>query len=76
MFKRNENIVWQSYTAGHIEFVKNVSYDKFLNTDPELAAFIHALMPRSGLPDGLFSNQKSQIWIKFGGPWIRKCCYF
>jgi hypothetical protein len=22
----------------------------------------------AGLPDALFSNQKSQIWIHFGGP--------
>jgi hypothetical protein len=22
----------------------------------------------AGLPDGLFSNQKSQIWVNFGGP--------
>jgi hypothetical protein len=22
---------------------------------------------RPGLPDGLFSNQKSQIWVNFGG---------
>jgi hypothetical protein len=21
-----------------------------------------------GLPDGLFSNQKFQIWVNFGGP--------
>jgi hypothetical protein len=25
-----------------------------------------------GLPDGLFSNQKSQIWVNFGGPLIGK----
>jgi hypothetical protein len=22
----------------------------------------------AGLPDGLFSNQKSQVWVNFGGP--------
>jgi hypothetical protein len=31
------------------------------------------LLLLSGLPDGLFSNQKSQV--NFGGPWNRKCCY-
>jgi hypothetical protein len=29
----------------------------------------------SGLPDGLFSNQKSQIWVHFGGPLNGKCWY-
>jgi hypothetical protein len=29
----------------------------------------------AGLPDGLFSNQKSQIWVNFGGPWNGKCWY-
>jgi hypothetical protein len=28
-----------------------------------------------GLPDGLFSNQKSQIWSNFGGPLNGKCWY-
>jgi hypothetical protein len=27
------------------------------------------------LPDGLFSNQKSQIWVNFGGPLNGKCWY-
>jgi hypothetical protein len=27
------------------------------------------------LPDGLFSNQKSQIWVNFGGPLNVKCWY-
>jgi hypothetical protein len=26
----------------------------------------------SGLPDGLFSNQKIQIWVNFGGPRDKK----
>jgi hypothetical protein len=29
----------------------------------------------AGLPDGLFSNQKSQILINFGGPFNSKCWY-
>jgi hypothetical protein len=29
----------------------------------------------SGLPDGLFSNQKSHIWVNFGGPLNGKCWY-
>jgi hypothetical protein len=29
----------------------------------------------TGLPDGLFSNQKSQIWVNFGGPLNGKCWY-
>jgi hypothetical protein len=28
-----------------------------------------------GLPDGLFSNQKYQIWVNFGGPLNGKCWY-
>jgi hypothetical protein len=28
-----------------------------------------------GLPDGLFSNLKSQIWVNFGGPLNGKCFY-
>jgi hypothetical protein len=24
----------------------------------------------------LFSNQKSQTWVSFGGPWYGKCWYF
>jgi hypothetical protein len=28
-----------------------------------------------GLPDGLFSNQKIQILVYFGGPRNGKCCY-
>jgi hypothetical protein len=28
-----------------------------------------------GLPDGLFSNQKSQIGVNFGGPLNGKCWY-
>jgi hypothetical protein len=28
-----------------------------------------------GLPDGLFSNQKSQIWVNFGVPLNGKCWY-
>jgi hypothetical protein len=31
--------------------------------------------PASGLPDGLFSNQKSRIWVIFGGPLNVKCWY-
>jgi hypothetical protein len=27
----------------------------------------------SGLPDGLFTNKKIPIWVKFGGPWNGKC---
>jgi hypothetical protein len=27
-----------------------------------------ASAPTPGLPDGLFSNQKSQIWVNSGGP--------
>jgi hypothetical protein len=34
----------------------------------------HAVV-RPGLPDGLFSNQKSQIWVNFGGPLNGKCWY-
>jgi hypothetical protein len=30
---------------------------------------------QAGLPDGLFSNQKSQIWVNFGGPLNVKCWY-
>jgi hypothetical protein len=30
---------------------------------------------RTGLPDGLFSNQKSQIWVNFGGPLNGQCWY-
>jgi hypothetical protein len=26
----------------------------------------------AGLPDGLFSNQKSQIWVNFWGPFNGK----
>jgi hypothetical protein len=29
----------------------------------------------SGLPDGLFSNQKYQIWVNFGVPLNGKCWY-
>jgi hypothetical protein len=29
----------------------------------------------SGLPDGLFSNQKSQIWANVGGPLDGKSWY-
>jgi hypothetical protein len=29
-------------------------------------------LTRAGLPDGLFSNQKSQFWL---GPWNGICCY-
>jgi hypothetical protein len=28
-----------------------------------------------GLPDGLFSNQKFQIWVNSGGPLHGKCWY-
>jgi hypothetical protein len=31
--------------------------------------------PTPGLPDGWFSNQKSQIWVNFGGPLNGKCWY-
>jgi hypothetical protein len=34
----------------------------------EEKTFLGAAMFPSGLPDGLFSNQKSQIWVSFGGP--------
>jgi hypothetical protein len=27
----------------------------------------------SGLPDGLFLNQKYPSWVNFGGPWNEKC---
>jgi hypothetical protein len=30
---------------------------------------------KTGLPDGLFSNQKSQIWVNFRGPLNGKCWY-
>jgi hypothetical protein len=26
-----------------------------------------------GLPDGILSNRKIQIWVNFGGSWNRKC---
>jgi hypothetical protein len=29
----------------------------------------------AGLPDGLFSNQKFQIWVNFGGHLNGKCWY-
>jgi hypothetical protein len=29
----------------------------------------------AGLPDGLFSNQKIQIWVNFRGPLNGKCLY-
>jgi hypothetical protein len=32
-------------------------------------------MDGPGLPDGLFSNQKSQIWVNFGGSLNGKCWY-
>jgi hypothetical protein len=35
--------------------------------------FIDGTIP--GLPDGLFSNQKIPILVKFGGPWNGKCWY-
>jgi hypothetical protein len=35
-------------------------------------SFAQRLQP-AGLPDGLFSNQKSQIWVNFGGPLNGKC---
>jgi hypothetical protein len=34
---------------------------------------IFSHLRQSGLPDGLFSNQKSQIWVNFGGPLNGKC---
>jgi hypothetical protein len=34
-----------------------------------------SLILLSGLPDGLFSNQKVQIWVNFGGPLNGKCWY-
>jgi hypothetical protein len=34
------------------------------------------LVCATGLPDGLFSNQKSYFWIKFSGPQIVKYLYF
>jgi thioredoxin-like negative regulator of GroEL len=30
----------------------------------------------SGLPDGLFSNQKNPILVYFGVPWYAKCWDF
>jgi hypothetical protein len=30
---------------------------------------------KTGLPDGIFSNQKSQSWVNFGGPWKGKGWY-
>jgi hypothetical protein len=30
---------------------------------------------QAGLPDGLFSNQKFEIWVNFGGPLHGKCWY-
>jgi hypothetical protein len=29
----------------------------------------------AGLPDGLFSNQKIQIWVNFGGSCTGRCWY-
>jgi hypothetical protein len=28
-----------------------------------------------GLPDGIFTNQKYQFWVKFGGPYNGRCWY-
>jgi hypothetical protein len=33
----------------------------------------HGLSP--GLPDGMFSKAKIQIWVKFGGPYDEKSWY-
>jgi hypothetical protein len=35
----------------------------------------HCTTYTPGLPDGLFSNQKSQIWVNFGGPFNGKSWY-
>jgi hypothetical protein len=31
------------------------------------------LSSEAGLPDGLFSNQKYQFWVNFGGTWTGMC---
>jgi hypothetical protein len=33
------------------------------------------LLAGPGLPDGIFSNQKSKIWVNFRGPWNGKGWY-
>jgi hypothetical protein len=40
-----------------------------------LALVFYVGMYTSGLPDGLFSNQKNTIWLNFGGPWSGKFWY-
>jgi hypothetical protein len=45
------------------------------NRRTTLAELIESLRWWAGLPDGLFSNQKSQIWVNFGGPLNGKCWY-
>jgi hypothetical protein len=40
----------------------------FLNNCPRDRGIGSGLHLASGLPDGLFSNKKSRIWVNFRGP--------
>jgi hypothetical protein len=37
--------------------------------------YIEKELSIAGLPDGLLSNQKSKIWVKFGGSCAGRCWF-
>jgi hypothetical protein len=45
------------------------------SSDAKVSACLFASRSSAGLPDGLFSKQKSQIWVNFGGTLKGKCWY-
>jgi hypothetical protein len=55
--------------------LQNVNKRDYIFTAGYVFLGYKILYPWSGLPDGLFSNQKSQIWVNFVGPLNGKCWY-
>jgi hypothetical protein len=57
-----------------VTFLRNRSFGLGRRSDanlvlPKPLAGLSSYLPiKSGLPDGLFSYQKIQIWLNFGGP--------
>jgi hypothetical protein len=62
-FNIQKYIIWQPGTVGPTELTRSVICCRFLNTDPVPTKTNRTLKPlaQAGLPDGLFSNQKSQF---------------
>jgi hypothetical protein len=64
---RNTSMQFQTRT-GKCKISRNVIFNATKQIRKKSFAGSH-----SGLPDGLFSNQKIPIWVNFGVPEIKKC---